>query len=98
VTDEQAQADLERWLKRLPLTSVARAEPVRAHMHSKGGELSDVLILCCWDNNHVLLLCEKGYCTAIYNVFVGRYYADDKYGLVSEERALAMLKANQPDW
>lgn len=40
-----------------------------------------------WDGTEYIVLTKDGVkCTAIYNPFVGIYYADDIYGIIKEER------------
>jgi len=62
---------------------------VYAHIHSLNGEMKEVTILDTKINSYG----EKEYivkyndiiCTAIYNPFTG-YYADDKYGIISNKK------------
>lgn len=40
-----------------------------------------------WDGTEYIVLTKDGVkCTAIYNPFVGIYYADDIYGIIKEEQ------------
>ena len=55
---------------------------VEAHINSLGGELRPVNIVEMKDNNNCIVEYEGKRCTAIFNVFVGRFYVDDKYGVI----------------
>ena len=65
---------------------------VMAHIHSLNGEMREITIL----ENETLFgrVIPNAYivkygdvkCTAIYNPLVCQYYADDKYGIIEEER------------
>lgn len=55
------------------------------HIHSLDGALSEATILKkIGDNNYIA---EYGgvKCTAIFNPFVGRFYVDDKYGIIRDK-------------
>lgn len=54
---------------------------VLAMVHSLNA-LAEVEIIEHKDNNHVVAKYNDSYYTAVFNVFVGRYYVDDKYGLI----------------
>jgi len=53
-------------------------------IHSLGGELAEATILEKIDDNLYLAQYGDVKCTAIFNPFVGKYYVDDKYGIVKE--------------
>ena len=48
--------------------------------------LGEALILEHKDNNNVIAEYNGVKCSAIFNVFVGRYYVDDIYGVISEDK------------
>lgn len=54
------------------------------HIHSLGGALAEAEILEHKDNNNVIALYNGVKCTAVFNVFVGRYYVDDIYGRIEK--------------
>lgn len=56
---------------------------VIAMVHSLGA-LAEVEILDHKDNNNVIAVYRGVKCHAIFNVFVGRYYVDDIYGVIEE--------------
>lgn len=64
---------------------------ILAYIHSlqdkKTGEhkLDEAVILEHTDNNNVIAEYNGVKCTAIFNVFVGRYYIDDVYGRIDEQ-------------
>lgn len=68
---------------------------VMAMVHSKDN-LDEVEILLELSNNKVYALCEGNVCTAIFNPFVGLYYVDDKYGVLSDEQWNA-IKEKYPE-
>lgn len=53
-----------------------------AHIHSLNGEMKEVTIISHKDNNNVIAEYNGHKYTAIFNIFVGAYYVDDKYGLI----------------
>lgn len=56
---------------------------VKAHIHSKGGKTEPVTIEEITGHCTYIVRTQDGVrCTAIYNVFVNCYYADDLYGKV----------------
>lgn len=55
---------------------------VNAHIHSLGGEMREVTIISHENNNNVVAEYNGHRYTAVFNVFVGAYYVDDKYGLI----------------
>ena len=59
---------------------------VEAHIHSLNGELRPVTIVEMKDNNNCIAEYDGKRCTAIFNVFVGRFYVDDKYGVIDNVR------------
>ena len=56
---------------------------VMAMVHSLGA-LAEVEIIEHKDNNHVIAEYNGKRCTAVFNLFSGLYYVDDKYGVISE--------------
>lgn len=58
---------------------------VEAVVHSLN-DLDTVTILSENGNNDVIAEYKGVKCTAIYNIFVGRYYVDDIYGIISEAK------------
>ena len=56
---------------------------VKAMVHSLG-ELAEVEIIEHKDNNHVIAEYHGHKYTAVFNIFTGLYYVDDKYGVISE--------------
>lgn len=59
---------------------------VTAMVHSKEKREEVELIKKIGDNNYLVETNGGVKCTAIYNPFVGIYYADDIYGIIKEER------------
>lgn len=61
-----------------------------AHIHSLNSEMKEVTVLKQDDMfghpipNAFIVDYNGTKCTAIYNVFTGSYYADDKYGVIKE--------------
>lgn len=47
-------------------------------------DLAEVTILDNRNANNVIAEYQGKKCTAIFNPFVGRYYVDDKYGVIEE--------------
>ena len=61
-----------------------------AHIHSLGGAMDEVTVLDSRQDGAqtVDIVDYKGVkCTALYNPFSNAYYADDKYGIIKEERS-----------
>jgi len=56
------------------------------HIHSLNGGLAEATILKRTGDNQYLADYNGVKCTAIFNPFVGRYYVDDKYGVIKEPR------------
>lgn len=56
------------------------------HIHSLDGGLAEATILKKTGDNQYIAQYGDVKCTAIYNVFVGRYYVDDKYGIIKEPK------------
>jgi hypothetical protein len=54
------------------------------HIHSLGGKLAEATILKRTGDNRYLADYNGVKCTAVFNVFVGKYYVDDKYGVIGE--------------
>lgn len=58
---------------------------VTAMVHSKEKREEVELIKKIGDNNYLVETIDGVKCTAIYNPFVGIYYADDIYGIIKED-------------
>ena len=56
------------------------------HIHSLDGGLAEATILKKIVDNKYLADYNGVKCSAIYNPFVGRYYVDDKYGVLTKQR------------
>ena len=54
------------------------------HIHSLNGQLRDATIIDKVGDNKYIAKYEGVKCTAIFNPFVGRYYVDDKYGVIKD--------------
>ena len=52
------------------------------HIHSLNGALAEATIVEKIGNNKYIAEFDGKKCTAIYNPFVGRFYVDDKYGVI----------------
>lgn len=57
---------------------------VNACIHSLDGKTDRCQILGKFGDNQYLADYNGIKCTAIFNPFVGRYYVDDKYGVIKE--------------
>lgn len=57
----------------------------KMHIHSLKGELQNATILQKLGDNDYLAEFNGVKCHAIYNVFVNRFYVDDKYGVIKEK-------------
>ena len=60
-----------------------------AHIHSLNGEMDEITVLGNRQEGSqtVYIVDYKGVkCKAIFNPFVCEYYADDKYGVIKEDR------------
>lgn len=55
------------------------------HIHSLGGELREATIMDKVGDNRYIAEYNGVKCTAIFNPFVGRYYVDDKYGVIRDK-------------
>lgn len=58
-----------------------------AHIHSLDGAMDEITVLGedKQRNQTVYTVNYKGtLCTAIFNVFTGSYFADDKYGVITQ--------------
>ena len=55
-------------------------------IHSLDGGLAEATIIKRIGDNQFIADYNGVKCTAIYNPFVGRYYVDDKYGIIKEPR------------
>ena len=58
----------------------------QCHIHSLDGGLAEATILEKVGDNQYHAEYNGVKCTAIFNPFVGRYYVDDKYGIVHEQK------------
>ena len=57
----------------------------QAHIHSRDGALDEATILEKTGDNKFLAQVGDVKCSAIYNPYVGRYYVDDKYGVIHDQ-------------
>jgi len=55
------------------------------HIHSLNGALKEATIVEKIGDNQYVAEFNGVRCTAIYNPFVGRFYVDDKYGIIQEK-------------
>jgi hypothetical protein len=55
------------------------------HIHSLDGELREATIINRLGDNDYLAKYGDVKCHAIYNVFTGSFYVDDKYGVINEQ-------------
>ncbi len=62
----------------LPIT-----EPM--HIHSLDGELREATIVEKVGDNKYVAEFGSVRCSAIFNPFVGRFYVDDKYGVIKDK-------------
>ena len=61
-------------------------EKCDCHIHSLDGGLAQATIIRRLDDNQYLADYNGVRCTAIFNVFRGRYYVDDKYGIIRDAK------------
>ena len=54
-------------------------------IHSLNGKLDDAEIIRQLGDNDYEAVYKGVHCHAIYNIFVGRYYLDDKYAVIREK-------------
>ena len=61
-------------------------EPITTlmHIHSLNGEMAGATIIKKVGENQYIAEYGGVKCTAIFNPFVGRYYVDDKYGVIRD--------------
>lgn len=57
----------------------------QAHIYSLDGGLAEATILKKTGDNQYLAEYNGVRCTAIFNPFAGRFYVDDKYGIVKDK-------------
>ena len=57
---------------------------IQARIHSLYGGLDTLTIIEHKDNNHVIAKYHGNYYTAIFNSFVGQYFVDDNFGLITD--------------
>ena len=62
------------------------------HIHSLNGKMAEATIIAKVGDNAYIAQYGDTKCTAIYNPFVGRFYVDDKYGVIPEKTS----KRNDP--
>jgi hypothetical protein len=62
----------------------------KMHIHSLDGEMQEATILKRLGDNDYLAEYNGVRCHAIFNPFVGRYYVDDKYGIIREQKSRDM--------
>lgn len=55
------------------------------HIHSLDGELREATIVEKIGDNQYVAEYNGVRCTAIFNPFVGRFYVDDKYGIIRDK-------------
>ncbi len=55
------------------------------HIHSLDGELREATIVEKIGDNRYVTEYNGIRCSAIFNPFVGRFYIDDKYGVIKEK-------------
>ena len=56
------------------------------HIHSLDGELREATIHKKLGDNDYLAEYDGVKCHVIYNPFVGKFYVDDKYGIIGEPK------------
>lgn len=55
------------------------------HIHSLNGGLAEATIIQKVGDNQYIAEYGGVKCTAIFNPFVGRFYVDDKYGVIRDK-------------
>lgn len=55
-----------------------------AHIHSLNGELREITVLDKTEDNRYIVEYGGALCSAIFNIFVGEFYADDVFGIIKE--------------
>jgi hypothetical protein len=55
------------------------------HIHFLNGELREATIVEKVGDNRYIAEYNGVRCTAIFNPFVGRFYVDDKYGIIQDK-------------
>jgi hypothetical protein len=58
-------------------------EKCECHIHSLDGALAEATIMEKTGDNQYVAVYNGVRCTAIFNPFVGKYYVDDKYGVIT---------------
>jgi len=58
----------------------------QCHIHSLDGGLAEATILKKIGDNQYLADYNGVKCTAIYNIFSGAFYVDDKYGVIRDTK------------
>ena len=59
----------------------------KMNIHSLDGEMQEATILKRLGDNDYLAEYNGVRCHAIFNPFVGRFYVDDKYGIIREQKS-----------
>ena len=59
----------------------------KCRIHSLDGGLAEATILKKIGDNQYLADYNGVKCTAIFNIFAGKYYVDDKYGVIKDHKA-----------
>lgn len=60
-----------------------------AHIHSLDGKMDEITVLDTREDGRqtIYIVDYKGVkCTAIFNWFANAFYADDKYGIIKEDK------------
>ena len=66
-------------------------QEIEAHLNSQNGNMGRAILLGPNYlfghpvNNSFIFIVGNQLCTGIFNYYVGSYYVDDKYGIVSEQ-------------
>jgi len=71
------------------MTMSTYIDKCECHIHSLDGGLAQATILEKIGDNKYLAQYGDVKCTAIFNPFVGRYYVDDKYGIVRDKKPVS---------
>ena len=68
-----------------------------AIINSLGGKMDNITVICAYPSreeryrNVYIVKYGDVYCTALFNCFNFCFYADDKYGIIEEERLQTLL-------
>jgi len=69
----------------MEITYYEKSFKEQAHIHTLDGEMGEITVLgeTMIGNQRTFIVDYNGVkCTAIFNVFTGTYYADDKFGII----------------